>query len=142
MIRIREIDHVVLRITDVARALAFYCDALGCTVVRRQDDIGLIQLRAGRSLIDLVPIAGKLGAAGGMAPGAEGRNVDHFCVRVEPFDDAAIRAHLARMRDRGRTHGNAVGRGRRGAVAVHHRPRRQRRRTQGTADLTLRVVGL
>ncbi len=96
MIRIREIDHVVLRITDVARALAFYRDALGCAVVRRQDDIGLIQLRAGRSLIDLVPIAGKLGAAGGMAPGAEGRNVDHFCVRVEPFDDVAIRAHLAR----------------------------------------------
>jgi catechol 2,3-dioxygenase-like lactoylglutathione lyase family enzyme len=97
MIRIREIDHVVLRITDVERSLAFYCDALGCTVARRQDDIGLIQLRAGRSLIDLVPIAGRLGAAGGAAPGAEGRNVDHFCVRLEPFDDVAIRAHLARF---------------------------------------------
>jgi catechol 2,3-dioxygenase-like lactoylglutathione lyase family enzyme len=97
MIHIREIDHVVLRITDVARSLAFYCDALGCTVARRQDDIGLIQLRAGRSLIDLVPIAGKLGAAGGAAPGATGRNVDHFCVRVDPFDDAAIRAQLARF---------------------------------------------
>lgn len=97
MIRIREIDHIVLRITDVARSLAFYCDALGCTVARRQDDIGLIQLRAGRSLIDLVPMAGKLGAMGGAAPGAEGRNVDHFCVRVEPFDEVAIRTQLARL---------------------------------------------
>jgi len=97
MIRIREIDHIVLRITDVARSLAFYCDALGCTVARRQDDIGLIQLRAGRSLIDLVPIAGKLGAMGGPAPGVDGRNVDHFCVRVEPFDEAAIRTHLTRL---------------------------------------------
>jgi catechol 2,3-dioxygenase-like lactoylglutathione lyase family enzyme len=96
VIRIRDIDHVVLRVRDLDRALAFYCDALGCTIERRQEDIGLIQLRAGRSLIDLVPISGKLGAAGGAPPGAQARNVDHFCVRVEPFDEAAIRAHLAR----------------------------------------------
>jgi len=97
MIRIRDIDHVVLRVADAARSLHFYCDALGCTVVERRDDIGLIQLRAGRSLIDLIPLAGKLGAAGGAAPGAGGRNVDHFCVRVEPFDEPTIRAHLARF---------------------------------------------
>jgi len=96
VIRIREIDHVVLRVRDLNRALAFYCDALGCAIERRQDDLGLVQLRAGRSLIDLVPLDGKLGAAGGAAPGREGRNVDHFCVRVEPFDEAAIRAELER----------------------------------------------
>ena len=94
MIRIRDIDHVVLRVVDLDRALAFYRDVLGCPLERRQDDIGLVQLRAGRSLIDLVPIDGVLGRAGGAAAGAEGRNVDHFCVRVEPFDVAAIRAHL------------------------------------------------
>ena len=97
MIRIRDIDHLVLRVTDLARSLAFYCDVLGCTVEQRRDDIGLVQLRAGRSLIDLVPLSGRLGAAGGAAPGVEGRNVDHFCLRVDPFDDAAIRAHLARF---------------------------------------------
>ncbi len=96
MIRIREIDHIVLRVADLARSLAFYCDALGCAVERRQDGIGLVQLRAGRSLIDLVPLDGKLGAAGGAGPGPEGRNVDHFCLRAEPWDEAAIRAHLAR----------------------------------------------
>ena len=95
MIAIREIDHVVLRVRDLARSLAFYRDVLGCPVERARPGIGLWQLRAGRSMIDLVPVDGKLGAAGGAAPGTEGRNVDHVCLRVEPFDEAAIRAHLS-----------------------------------------------
>ena len=95
MITIRELDHLVLRVADLQRMLDFYTRALGCSLERRQDDIGLVQLRAGRSLIDLVPVDGQLGRAGGAAPGREGRNLDHFCVRVEPFDEAAIRAHLA-----------------------------------------------
>lgn len=95
MIHIQGIDHLVLRVIDADRMLAFYCDVLGCEIERRLDDIGLIQLRAGRALIDLVPIEGKLGKAGGGAPGKEGRNLDHFCLRVEPFDEEAIRRHLA-----------------------------------------------
>lgn len=102
VIRLREIDHLVLRVVDLDRMMRFYCDALGCTLERRQDAIGLIQLRAGRSLLDLVPIDGKLGRAGGTAPGVEGRNVDHFCFRVDPFDEAAIRTHL-------QAHGVAAG---------------------------------
>jgi glyoxylase I family protein len=94
MIRIREIDHLVLRVSDVDRMLRFYCDAIGCTIERRRDDIGLIQLRAGRSMIDVVPVDGELGRRGGAAPGEEARNLDHFCLRVEPFDEAAIRSHL------------------------------------------------
>ncbi|MYM22310.1 VOC family protein [Duganella sp. FT135W] len=95
MISIREIDHVVLRVVDLAAMLDFYCGALGCPVQRRQDEIGLVQLRAGSSLIDLVPLDSKLGRMGGAAPGKEGRNMDHFCLRVEPFDAEAIRLHLA-----------------------------------------------
>jgi len=91
---VRDLDHVVLRIRDLERSLAFYRDVLGCPVEKRQEDLGLIQLRAGRSLIDLVPLDGKLGRAGGAGPGREGRNVDHICLRVEPFDGAAIAAHL------------------------------------------------
>jgi glyoxylase I family protein len=94
MIHIREIDHIVLRVVDLQRMLAFYCGVLGCTIERREDSVGLVQLRAGSSLIDLVPVSGLLGKAGGAAPGTEGRNLDHFCVRVEPFDEAAIRRHL------------------------------------------------
>ena len=95
MIRIREIDHLVLRVVDLDKMLAFYCDGLGCTVERRQDEIGLVQLRAGRSIVDLVPVDGKLGRMGGAAPGREGRNLDHLCFRVEPFDEPAIRRELA-----------------------------------------------
>lgn len=91
---IRQIDHVVLRVRDVAAMQAFYCGVLGCTVERRQDAIGLLQLRAGASLIDLVGTDGTLGRLGGAAPGAEGRNMDHLCLRAEPFDRAAIAAHL------------------------------------------------
>jgi len=81
MIHIREIDHLVLRVLELERMLGFYCGALGCTVERRQDDIGLVQLRAGRSIIDLVPVDSQLGRIGGAAPGAQGHNMDHFCLR-------------------------------------------------------------
>ena len=93
-IRPRDIDHVVLRARDAEALVRFYCEVLGCVPERRQDAIGLVQLRAGRSLIDIVDFAGKLGRAGGAAPGTEGRNMDHLCLRIEPFDVAAIRAHL------------------------------------------------
>jgi len=96
MIRLREIDHLVLRVAELDRMLGFYCGVLGCSVEKRQDRIGLVQLRAGRSLIDLVPIDGELGRAGSAGPGREGRNLDHFCLRVEPWDEAAIRGHLQR----------------------------------------------
>ena len=95
MIQIREIDHLVLRIVDLGAMVRFYCEVLGCTIEREQPEIGLTQLRAGRSLIDLVTVDGKIGAEGGRAAGTEGRNLDHFCVRVEPFEAEAIRAHLA-----------------------------------------------
>ena len=89
------LDHVVLRVADLDRSLRFWRDALGCPIEKRQDEIGLVQLRAGTSLIDLVPIDGKLGREGGGPPGREGRNVDHVALRIAPFDAAAIRAHLA-----------------------------------------------
>ena len=94
-LRIREIDHVVLRVTNVDRMLSFYCDVLGCTVERRVEDVGLIQLRAGRSLVDLVPVDSKLGRQGGAAPGKEGRNLDHLCFRIETFDEASLITYLA-----------------------------------------------
>jgi glyoxylase I family protein len=100
--RILDIDHLVLRVADLDRMLGFYVDALGCRIERRRDDIGLVQLRAGRSLIDLVPVQGPLGRSGGAAPGPQGRNLDHFCLRVEPFDEAALRERLA-------AHGVAAG---------------------------------
>ena len=94
MIHIGEIDHVVLRAVDMKVMQRFYCDVLGCHEERRQDRIGLVQLRAGASLIDLVAVDGELGRHGGVAPGREGYNMDHVCLRVEDYDEAAILSHL------------------------------------------------
>ena len=88
------LDHLVLRVTDLTAMMAFYTDVLGCSVEKIQDNLGLYQLRAGSALIDLVPVDGPLGQKGGAAPGPEGRNLDHFCLRVEPFDADTIIAHL------------------------------------------------
>lgn len=92
---VQRIDHIVLRVRDIDRAEGFYRDLLGCELVRRRDDLGLRHLRAGASMIDLVSVDGKLGSRGGSAAGSGGRNVDHLCLRIEPFDEAAIVAHLA-----------------------------------------------
>jgi catechol 2,3-dioxygenase-like lactoylglutathione lyase family enzyme len=96
-IRIRGIDHVVLRVSDLERSLRFYCDVLGCHEERRLAALGLVQLRAGASLIDLVPVDSPLGEAGGAPPGTPevgGRNLDHFALQLESFDSEALQSHL------------------------------------------------
>ncbi|HEX8364461.1 MAG TPA: VOC family protein [Allosphingosinicella sp.] len=90
MINIEGIDHVVLRVVDLERMMGFYTEVLGARVEKQREAIGLYQLRLGNALIDLVPVAGKLGRMGGAAPGREGRNVDHVCFRVRPWDGEAI----------------------------------------------------
>ena len=93
-IAIAAIDHVVLRVRDLERATSFYRDVLGCPVEKWRQDLGLLQLRAGAALIDLVTLDGKLGREGGAGPGAEGRNLDHVCLRLERFEESALRAYL------------------------------------------------
>ena len=102
MFKLLGLDHLVLRVVDLDRMLGFYCGVLGCTVEKRQDAIGLVQLRAGSSLIDLVPLYGKLGSLGGAGPVSEGHNMDHLCLSVENYDEATIVAHL-------KAHGVRVG---------------------------------
>lgn len=92
---LRKLDHIVLRVADLKKSLHFYLDVLGCTMDKEQPQIGLYQVRAGHSLIDLVPLDQPLGRMGGAGPSREGRNVDHFAIQIVPFDDATIRAHLA-----------------------------------------------
>ena len=102
MLKIREIDHVVLRVRNYDAMIRFYCDVLGAAFVAHRPDFGMAHLRAGSSMIDLVAVDGPLGKPGGAAAGKEGRNMDHLCLRVEPFDEKAIVAHL-------RAHGVEVG---------------------------------
>ncbi|MBT3369722.1 MAG: VOC family protein [Rhodospirillaceae bacterium] len=87
------LDHVVLRIAELDRSLAFYCDVLGCVVDRRRDDLGLYHLRAGSAQIDLVTLDGQLGQKHG-AVSADGPNMDHFCLRIEAFEDPGLADYL------------------------------------------------
>lgn len=98
MLTIQGIDHVVLRVRDIDAMRRFYCEVLGAAHIAYRPQFGMSHLRIGASLIDLVEVSGPLGKAGGAAPGTEGRNMDHFCVRVEPFDQDSIVAHLKRHR--------------------------------------------
>ena len=87
---IKGLDHVVLRVADLDRAVRFYCEVLGCREERRVESIDLVQLRAGAALIDLIPAAG----APDPGPISSRANMDHFALRIEPFDEAELRAHL------------------------------------------------
>jgi catechol 2,3-dioxygenase-like lactoylglutathione lyase family enzyme len=94
-VQIAALDHVVLRVADLERSAAFYRDALGCAFEKWQPELGLLQLRAGSALIDLVTLDGPIGREGGAGPARDGRNLDHFCLRLARFDEAALRARLA-----------------------------------------------
>lgn len=86
------IDHIVLRAQEPARLTAFYRDVLGCPVEREQPHIGLVQLRAGRCLIDILPRSGRAGTPGD--PTGEQRNLDHLCLVIEPFEADALTGYL------------------------------------------------
>lgn len=88
---VTDIDHVVLRARDAESLARFYVDVLGCPVERRLE-IGLTQLRAGGALIDIVAVDSELGRLGGEGPAEDGtgRNLDHFCLRITPFDGEAL----------------------------------------------------
>ena len=93
-IEIRGLDHVVIRVADLDQSLHFYSEVLGCREERRIDSLGLVQLRAGGSLIDLVDLNSPLGKAGGPPPEQGGNNIDHFALQLVHFDEAQIRKHL------------------------------------------------
>ena len=110
-IQIRKIDHLVLRVRDINAMRAFYCDVLGAEHIAYRPKFGMSHLRVGESIIDLVEVDKR----GAPAPAAGGLNLDHFCLRVEPFDQEAIVAHLKRhnvalgpIRERYGAEGNGI----------------------------------
>ncbi len=95
MIKPKLIDHIVLRTDRYRELINFYCDVLGCVLEREtSDEVGLTQLRAGDSLIDILDVQGELGKVGGAAPDSQGNNVDHFCLQIEPVAEADLKAYL------------------------------------------------
>ena len=96
MFKLKSLDHVVLRVENLADCIAFYQHVMGCTMEKERKDLGLYQMRAGDFIIDLLDVNGSLGREGGKAAGLEGRNLDHYCIRIEPFDEVELRAHFAK----------------------------------------------
>jgi glyoxylase I family protein len=94
MIQIKHIDHLVIRALNLEEMISFYCNVVGCSLDKRVDELGLVHLRTGTSMIDLISVDGKLGMMGGAPPEIEGRNMDHLCLRVEDFSVETILAHL------------------------------------------------
>ncbi len=92
---LKGIDHVVIRVHQLAPMLNFYCNILGACLIKENAEIGLYHLSVGSSMIDLVPVDGKLGLQGGAPPDREGRNVDHIAIKIAPFDGQKIRKYLA-----------------------------------------------
>ncbi|MBT8145774.1 MAG: VOC family protein [Gammaproteobacteria bacterium] len=95
MLNILGIDHIVLRTTRTQKMLDFYQQVLGCKLERELPELGLIQLRAGSSLIDIVPVDSELGRLGGRPPSQDGRNLEHFCLTVAGVDEAQLLEFLA-----------------------------------------------
>ena len=90
---LKGIDHVVIRVHQLAPMLAFYCDILGASLVKKNPEIGLYHVSIGNSMIDLIPVDGALGLKGGASPGKEGHNVDHIAIKVSPFDGEKIKSY-------------------------------------------------
>ncbi len=94
MIEIIAIDHIVLRTANPGAMLQFYCKVLKCPIERELPESGLVQLRAGEALIDIVPVDSELGRAGGKAPSQDGRNLDHVCLRVKNVSENDLEVYL------------------------------------------------
>jgi catechol 2,3-dioxygenase-like lactoylglutathione lyase family enzyme len=85
MVKVIGFDHLVLRTTDVERALAWYCDELGLEPVRvdewRRGEILFPSVRVNAdTIIDILEVE------------RTGLNVDHLCLVVAPTDLAALAA--------------------------------------------------
>jgi glyoxylase I family protein len=91
------IDHLLLLVSGMSQALAFYRDVLGCGIENELPEYGMVQLRAGGALIDLVDTDSREGEWA--RPGvAGGRNLDHVCITVARYDERELRGHLAAHR--------------------------------------------
>ncbi|HEY2991057.1 MAG TPA: VOC family protein [Candidatus Binatia bacterium] len=96
-ITIRELDHIVLNVSEIDRALDFYANVLGLKIERldefRAGKIGFPSARINEhTIIDLFPSKDKAESceSGKKAPA----NLNHFCLVVEKEDFSGIVDYL------------------------------------------------
>lgn len=83
------LDHVVLRVRDLAKSVAFYRAIMGARVERQLQAPRIVQLRIGDSLLDLVP--------GRKRKVEADHNMDHYAVRVATLDPPALARRLKKF---------------------------------------------
>lgn len=91
---LQTIDHVVILAADAPRLVAFYVEAIGCKLAWDRPELGLTHLEAGNAMLDIVSTDGPLGKRGVALAAGPGRNVDHLCLRIAPFEFEAMRLHF------------------------------------------------
>lgn len=90
---LRAIDHVVLIVDDLEAAVKWYAEVVGATEEGDLRQFGMVQLRVGVSMIDLVDAASAEGEWARPAIDG-GRNMDHLCLEIGPVTKTAMEAHL------------------------------------------------
>jgi glyoxylase I family protein len=85
------LDHLLLHVRGMAEAERFYCGVLGCTVKHRLPEHAMVELSAGVTLVDTMDPHGAWALDGATA----GRNLDHFAIRTDQWDEAEMRKWLA-----------------------------------------------
>jgi len=98
-IKVRELDHIVLNVGDIHRALKFYTEVLGLQGERVDEfnagKIGFPSVRINEdTIIDLFPSRGS-SSTRKEAEKTDG-NLNHFCMVVGPEDFSGIVDYLAK----------------------------------------------
>jgi len=85
MVRVTGLDHIVLSVSDVEKTLAWYCEVLGLEAMQLDEwRAGAASFPSARvsdtTIIDFIP----------RADGVSVKNLDHFCLVIEPTDFAGL----------------------------------------------------
>lgn len=94
MVKIRAIDHLVLRAIETERMLDFYHPVLGCEAIRADADQCLTEFGAGDGLIGLVPASARPVSGEGDAGAAARTRLEHFCLTLANWNETGLRQCL------------------------------------------------
>jgi glyoxylase I family protein len=98
-IKVIELDHIVLNVSDIDRSLKFYTEVLGLQAERldefKEGKVGFPSVRINTdTIIDLFPFRGSENKA---KPGEKPQgNLNHFCMVVDREDFSGIVDYLGR----------------------------------------------
>jgi len=94
MFKIKRLDHLVIKTTNIKEMMSFYCFILGYKIQRDSlKETGLLELSAGESMIDLFDSKHESNL-NRLSGESKNNNIDHFCILLDNFDETDIKVHL------------------------------------------------